>query len=84
MGTASFNDRVVREVDFCSGLEHAERTLAEPLRDLSYFRQVRIDGNSRTIVWSNGLDPDLETLHGDFDPVRDDQTSVARPAPTAQ
>jgi len=80
----SFNDGVVREVDFSSELEHAEGTLLEPLRDLSYFRQVRIDENSRTIVWPNGLDPDPEVLHGDFDPVRDDQTSVARPAPTAQ
>ena len=37
----SFNDGVVREVDFATELEHAEGTLAEPLRDLGYFRQVR-------------------------------------------
>lgn len=80
----SFNDGVVREVDFAPELEHAEGTLLEPLRDLSYFRQVHIDENSRTIVWPNGPEPDPEVHHGDFEPARDDQTSVARPAPAAQ
>lgn len=68
----SFNDGVVREVDFASELEHAEGTLAEPLRDLGYFRQVRVDKDSRTIVWPNGLDPDPEVLHGDYPPVSAD------------
>jgi hypothetical protein len=59
----SFNDGVVREVDFARDLEHAEGTLAEPLRDPAYFRRVRVDAESRTIVWPNGLDPDPEVLH---------------------
>jgi len=62
----SFNDGVVREVDFAPELEQAEGTLAEALRDPSYFRQVRVDEDSRTIVWPNGLDPDPEVLHGDY------------------
>ena len=56
----SFNDGVVREVD-CSFLLHG--TLGEPLRDPSYFRQVRVDSESRTVVWPNGLDPAPELLH---------------------
>jgi hypothetical protein len=40
------------------------------LRDLTYFRQVRVDEESRTIVWPNGLDPDPEVLHGDDAPAR--------------
>jgi len=39
-------------------------TLDEPLRDLDYFRQVRVDDDARTIVWPNGLDPAPELLHG--------------------
>jgi len=79
----TFNDGVVREVDFAPELEHAEGTLAEPLRDPAYFRQVRVNENSRTIVWPNGLDPDPEVLHGDFEPARN-QTSAAQPASTPQ
>jgi Protein of unknown function (DUF2442) len=60
-----FNDGVVREVD-CAFLLHG--TLGEPLRDPDYFRQVRVDQESRTIVWPNGLDPAPELLHGDYEP----------------
>jgi hypothetical protein len=61
----TFNDGVVRDVD-CSFLLHG--TLGEPLRDLDYFRQVRVDEEARTVVWPNGLDPAPELLHGDFEP----------------
>jgi hypothetical protein len=61
----AFNDGVVRDID-CSFLLHG--TLGEPLRDLNYFRQVRVDHESRTIVWPNGLDPAPELLHGDHEP----------------
>ncbi len=61
-----FNDGAVRVVD-CTFLLHG--TLGEPLRDLEYFRQVRVDDESRTIVWPNGLDPAPELLHGDYEPL---------------
>jgi hypothetical protein len=61
----TFNDGVVRELD-CSFLLRG--TLGEPLRDLDYFRQVRVDDEARTLVWPNGLDPAPELLHGDYDP----------------
>ena len=60
-----FNDGVVCDVD-CAFLLHG--TLGEPLRDPDYFRQVRVDEESRTIVWPNGLDPAPELLHGDYEP----------------
>lgn len=60
-----FNDGVVRDVD-CSFLLHG--TLGEPLIDPDYFRRVRVDEESRTIVWPNGLDPAPELLHGDYEP----------------
>src|SRR5450755_4914012 len=59
-----FNDGVARDVD-CAFLLHG--TLGEPLRDPDYFRQVRVDQESRTIVWPNGLDPAPELLHGDYE-----------------
>lgn len=60
-----FNDGVVRDVD-CAFLLHG--TLGEPLADPEYFRQVRVDQESRTIVWPNGLDPAPELLHKDYEP----------------
>jgi hypothetical protein len=56
---------VVREVD-CAFLLHG--TLGEPLRDPDYFQKVRVDEESRTIVWPNGLDPAPKLLHGDYEP----------------
>jgi len=55
-----FNDGVKRVID-CSFLLHG--TLGTPLKDLEYFRQVRVDDDARTIVWPNGLDPAPELLH---------------------
>jgi hypothetical protein len=60
----SFSDGLVREID-CSFLLHG--ALGEPLRELDYFRQVRVDEDARTIVWPNGLDPAPELLHGDYE-----------------
>ncbi len=65
----TFNDGAVRDVDFAEDLQRAADTLAEPLRDLDYFRQVRVDEQLRTIVWPNGLDADPVVLHGDRSPV---------------
>ncbi|HEY2535418.1 MAG TPA: DUF2442 domain-containing protein [Solirubrobacteraceae bacterium] len=56
----TFNDGLVRDVDI-SSLLHGP--LGEPLRDLDYFRRVRVDDAARTIVWPNGLDPAPELLH---------------------
>lgn len=60
----SFNDGLVREID-CSFLLRGK--LGEPLRDLDYFRRVRVDDEARTLVWPNGLDPAPELLHGDHE-----------------
>jgi hypothetical protein len=67
-----FNDGVVRVID-CSFLLRG--TLGEPLRDLAYFRQVRVDPELRTIVWPNGLDPAPELLHDHTQPATADEGS---------
>lgn len=71
----TFDDGVVRDVD-CAFLLRG--TLGEPLKDFEYFRQVRVDDESRTIVWPNGLDPAPELLHGAPEPaVRADRSRRA-------
>ena len=37
--------------------------LYRPLRDLSFFNEVRIDPEVHTLVWPNGADFDPATLH---------------------
>ena len=61
----SFDDGVVREVDLSNDLEGP---VFEPLQDPEFFRQVRVDLESGTVVWPNGVDLDPDVLHGEFDP----------------
>jgi hypothetical protein len=70
----SFNDGVARDVD-CSFLLRG--SLGEPLRDLEYLRQVRVDPDARTIVWPNGLDPAPELLHDSGEPANQRATTHA-------
>lgn len=37
--------------------------LFRPLKDLTFFNQVRIDPEVQTLVWPNGADFDPATLH---------------------
>lgn len=60
-----FDDDSVREVDLRPWLRGP---LFEPLRDPAFFRQVRVDEESGTVVWPNGADLDPLVLHGDFEP----------------
>jgi Protein of unknown function (DUF2442) len=73
----SFDDGVVREVD-CSFLLRG--SLGEPLRDLEYFRQVRVDPEARTAVWPNGLDPAPELLHDCGEPTSEHAAAHAASA----
>jgi hypothetical protein len=73
----AFNDGLERNVD-CTFLLHG--TLGEPLRDLEYFRQVRVDEEARTVVWPNGLDPAPELLHGDYEPAIPEGSHSETPA----
>jgi hypothetical protein len=71
----TFNDGAVTEADFSDDLRGP---LAEPLRDPAYFRSARIDEEARTVVWPNGLDPDLYVLHGDYPPAEPSRLRVQR------
>ena len=55
-----FNDDVEGIVDLSNELWGS---MFEPLKDLSLFRQVRLDSELHTISWPNGADLAPEFLH---------------------
>ena len=55
-----FDDGVQRRIDFRPVLRGE---LYGALRDRTLFKKVRIDPDTRTLVWPNGADFDPATLH---------------------
>lgn len=55
-----FQDGTCGEVDIHPSFKGP---VFEPLRDLDYFKQVRVDPEIGTIVWPNGADVAPETLY---------------------
>jgi len=55
-----FEDGTEGEVDLRNSLRGP---VFEPLRDVDYFKQVRVDPELGTIVWPNGADIAPETLY---------------------
>jgi hypothetical protein len=55
-----FEDGTEGEVDISRSFRGP---VFEPLRNLEYFRQVRVDPELGTIVWPNGADVAPETLY---------------------
>jgi hypothetical protein len=68
----AFDDGLCREIDFQPFLQGE---LYGPLRDLRLFEQVRLDAEVHTLIWPNGADFDLATLH-DW-PLKDDEVAGA-------
>ncbi len=54
-----FSDGVVKEADLSAEL-YGE--VFEPLKDVAFFRQVRVNKETNTIEWPNGADFALEFL----------------------
>ncbi len=54
-----FDDKTSQVIDFRPILHGA---LFAPLRDKSFFTQVRLDPEWHTLIWPNGADFDPETL----------------------
>ena len=55
-----FEDGTTGEVDLRESLHGP---VFEPLHNLEYFKQVRVDAEIGTIVWPNGADIAPETLY---------------------
>jgi hypothetical protein len=62
----TFDDGITRELEFLAGSNPG--TVFAPLDDPLYFAQVKVDPESRTVAWPNGVDLDPAVLHGDFEP----------------
>ncbi len=56
----AFNDGTIKEVDLEDEL-YGE--VFEPLRDIEFFKQVKVNEETNTIEWPNGADFAPEFLH---------------------
>ena len=70
----TFDDGMSGDVDFTEYLSLGP--IFVPLRELSYFRQARIEGG--TTAWPNGADVAPETLYERVEALLDAQAPVAR------
>jgi len=62
----TFNDRLVRDLDFAPVVERGG--VFDSLRDPAFFARVGVDSITGTICWPNDLDLDPDVLHGDHQP----------------
>jgi hypothetical protein len=65
-----FGDGAEGEVDLCTELDGP---IFEPLKNLDFFRQFRLDPDLHTLVWPNGADFAPEFLHANI------RVTTARP-----
>jgi len=56
----TFEDGNVRLVDL---KPHLEGEIFEPLKDISYFKTVKVNSDLDTIVWKNGADMSPDFLY---------------------
>ena len=56
----TFEDRSVRLIDL---KPHLDGEIFEPLKDISYFKTVRVNPDLDTIFWDNGADMSPDFLY---------------------
>jgi hypothetical protein len=61
-----FSDGLVKDVDLASSLRGP--VFEQVRNDSAFFRTVRVDPESGTIVWPNGADLDPDVLRWGLDP----------------
>lgn len=57
----TFTDKKVKIVDLAKYKNKGQNTVFYPFRDIDFFKSVKVDNHTGTIVWPNGVDlcPDV-------------------------
>ncbi len=58
-----FNDNTEKEVDLKDKILSDQRNIFKQLRNIEYFRQVKLNSEYDTITWPNGADIAPDTLY---------------------
>lgn len=81
---ATFSDGAVKEIDLSEVLERGSVfALIRDRRDI--FEQVRINPETQTVEWPDGVDLDPEVLYGRFEPASGahiERRTIREPTPT--
>jgi len=59
----TFNDRKKKVVDLKKFSKEGPETVFYPFRDLEFFKSVKVDNYTGTIVWPNGVDQCPDVLY---------------------
>ncbi|MCX6345768.1 MAG: DUF2442 domain-containing protein [Armatimonadetes bacterium] len=69
----SFEDGSVRIADLAP---HLDGEIFEPLKDLEYFKTLRVEPDTDTIVWDNGADMSPDFLYEISVPVAESSSAA--------
>ncbi|RIK36618.1 MAG: DUF2442 domain-containing protein [Chloroflexi bacterium] len=72
----TFNDGVIKEIDFSKHWNKLFGPIFQPLRDPAFFAQVMLPRDSETIEWPNGADLAAEFLYEIGEPIPDPQQTM--------
>lgn len=61
----TFTDKKVKIIDLAKYSNRAPDTVFHPFKDLDFFRSVKVDKHTGTIVWPNGVDLCPDVLYDD-------------------
>lgn len=74
----TFNDNKKKIVDLKKYSKEGPKTVFYPFRDMEFFKSVKVDQHTGTIIWPNGVDLCPDVLYEMGVMVKDSEKNVPR------